>query len=298
MTSSLDLVAQILVTASPFILAGLGGLTSEYAGRLNIGLEGMMLGGAFTAVAFAKLGAGMVAAIAAGAAAGIVCGIVLAAVNIRGGANIFIAGLAINLLVAGLVSFAGSWLFGTRSVIALGPESLSSRPIVELFFVLLSLLSCAALWLYTSSTRSGLRLRSVAQSSEMLTARGVDTDKIRMLSIVVSGLFAGLAGAQLSLVLGAFVPNQSAGKGWIALVLVFVGAKHPLGITISAIVFSLVGYWATEAQAHAEHPALLVAVPFIAVLAGLVLVQALRIFTTKVKLRRSIAGSSKHQIRP
>lgn len=283
MNDFLIVALQILVTASPFVLAALGGLVSEFAGRLNIGLEGMMLSGAFTALALAKTGLGLVAAIAGGMCAGMIWGAGLAFVGIRGGANVFIAGLAINLLVSGLVGFAGSWLFGTRSVIALGERATEIRAWVDPVFVILSIVVCFALWLFLRSTRAGFRLLTLGSRGEMLVARGIDVDSMRMWAIVVSGALAGLAGAQLSLDLGAFVPNQSAGKGWIALVLIFAGAKKPFGVALAALAFALLGYWSTEAQAKADHPALLVALPFVAVLLGLVVVQSASILIARAR---------------
>lgn len=281
MNQSGDLLHSILIflaQASPILLAALGGLISEYAGLLNIGLEGIMLCGAFAAIWGASLCSsgplGFLFGIVVALVFGLVVGKMMSLVSLRGKANIFIVGLAVNLLAAGLVSIASKALFATRGVI---PWPLSINPMTMRWsFVTFSLLAVWALWFYLRSTRNGLRLRVLGSSQDMLEARGVDTHRLKDRALIASCGLAALAGATLSLQLGAFVPNQSAGKGWIALVLVFVGGRHPLGVFIACLLFVLTENTATAAQAGSDNPALLVGLPFLLVLLALMLVQGIR----------------------
>jgi len=95
-------------------------------------------------------------------------------------------------------------------------------------------------------------------------------------ALILSSILACLAGAALSLQLGAFVPNQSAGKGWIALVLVFVGGRNPVGVLAACLLFVMTENFASAAQAGSANPTLLVGLPFVLVLVALIAVQVLR----------------------
>lgn len=273
-----DNVLSFFGQASPLILAAIGGLISEYAGLLNIGLEGIMLLGAFSGIVGASIcpdpALGFVIGLIIAAIVGYCIGHLMGLVNIRGKANIFIVGLSINLLAAGLVAIAGKAIFSSQGVIiwahALNPAT------VRLLLVILSLLVVWILWFFLRSTRFGLRLRVLGNNEDMLLARGVATQQMKGRALVLSAVMAAVAGAALSLQLGAFVPNQSAGKGWIALVLVFVGGRNPLGIAAACLLFVLTENAASAAQAGSNNPALLVGLPFLLVLLALMLVQAIR----------------------
>lgn len=268
----------LLAQASPLVLAALGGLLSEYAGALNIGLEGIMLGGAFVAVAcpllvplgWAAAGAGIVLA----AATGWLWGTLMAQASLRWRANVFIVGLAVNLLAAGLVTLAGKLVFGNQSLLVwtgAWPPDLGRA-----LFAGLALAATAGVWATLRLSRTGLRLRVLGSDEDMLLARGIDTVRLKRRALQASGALAGLAGAALSLGLGSYVPNMSAGKGWIALVLIFVGMRHPLGTAAACVAFALAEDLALGAQGQTAAPALLVGLPYALVLAALVAAQGLR----------------------
>jgi len=271
-------ILSFLGQASPLIIAALGGLISEYAGLLNIGLEGIMLLGAFSAIAGARLSTdpmvGLVLGLAFASTAGYGAGSLMAAVSLRGKANIFIVGLSFNLLASGLVAVMGKALFASQGVIVWG-EAVSPVE-TRVILVTVALVVVWLLWFFMRSTRAGLRLRVLGQNEDMLLARGVATGIMKSRALVLSSVLAALAGAALSLQLGAFVPNQSAGKGWIALVLVFVGGRNPLGIVAACLLFILTENMASGAQAGSSNPALLVGLPFLLVLLALMIVQAIR----------------------
>ncbi len=267
---------SFLVTVGPLILAALGGLLSEWAGLLNIGLEGFMLLGAFLAVAGAHACGNWLLGLCLGFSLALFGGLLLGglmtwtAIDRR--ANIFIVGLAINLLASSLVSFGGSWLFQSRSVVALAENQLVPTWIIAILGGVGSIAMAVLLWWFSRSTRTGLRLRVLGSDAPMLVARGIDTQGLSRSAILFSAVFASLSGALLSLQLGAFVPNQSAGKGWIALVLVFVGGRHPLGIALACAAYVILEQVSVKAQAGLQHPALLVGLPFLLVFGGLLLV--------------------------
>jgi simple sugar transport system permease protein len=267
----------LLSLAGPLMLAALGGLVSEYAGLLNIGLEGFMLLGAFAAVAGAQgapsWGFGLAAGLSAAAAAGLALGGLMAWSVVRRRANVFIIGLAVNMIASSLVSFAGSWLFHTRSVVRLAPALVAPAFPMSLAAGLAGLAALGLFWWHRGNTVSGLRLRVLGSETAMLAARGIGTDRLKAGALLVSAVLAALAGALLSLRLGAFVPNQSSGLGWIALVLVFIGGRHPGGIIAACLGFVVLEQISLSAQAGQEHPALLVGLPYLLVFGALLAVR-------------------------
>ncbi len=277
----------ILASAGPLILVALGGLVSEYAGLLNIGLEGFMLMGAFLAMVGAHFaaswGAGIFWGLSLTILGALLMGGLLAYVVTRRSANIFIAGLAINLLATSLVSLGGSVIFHTRSVFTLPTPVLVPATISTGLAGVSGLGLVLFFWWFRGATIQGLRFRILGSDTAMLKARGVDTDQLKFIALLVSALLASLSGALLSINLGAFVPNQSAGKGWIALVLVFVGGRHPAGVGIACLGFVVLEQLSLAAQAGQAHPALLVGLPYLLVLGVFLFVQIVRRFRRSVQ---------------
>jgi simple sugar transport system permease protein len=191
-------------------------------------------------------------------------------------ANVFVAGLAVNLLAGGLSVVLSSRLFGKRGVVtlpdlqALPVLRLTSIPILaDLFsghspyvYASLLLLALSALILY--QTPFGFRLRSCAAgatsggannggadeggNADALVSLGLRPGVYRFAAHLIAGFCCGIGGSSLSLGLGAFVPNISAGKGWIALVVIFLGHRKPLGLLGAAFIFGLAEAFSNYAQ--------------------------------------------------
>ncbi|MFW6329126.1 MAG: ABC transporter permease subunit, partial [Alkalispirochaetaceae bacterium] len=113
------MISQALHVLTPVVLAGLGGLFSALAGVLNIGLEGMILAGAFASIVTLHLSGSYLLAILAAASAGVALALIVTLSAIRLRANIFLTGLGVNLLAAGVIPFASSALFGVKGVLRL-----------------------------------------------------------------------------------------------------------------------------------------------------------------------------------
>jgi simple sugar transport system permease protein len=173
---------------------------------------------------------------------------------------VFVAGLAVNLLAGGLSVVLSFHLFGKRGVVNLpGLPPLptlrfTSIPILaDLFsdhspyvYAALLVLLASAVILY--QTPFGFRLRSCDGHADALVSLGLNPDTYRFAAYLISGFCCGLGGSCLSLGLGAFVPNISAGKGWIALVVIFLGNRKPLGLLGAAFVFGLAEAFSNYAQ--------------------------------------------------
>ena len=237
--------------AIPIMLAALGGVFAERSGVLNIGLEGMMLVGAFTGFAAAYASGHLVVGVAAAVLAGIATGLVLGLYTITLGANQVVVGIALNLLAAGATSFFYRLAFGTGTAsprvdafVALDLGSLADIPVVgpllfrqdALAYVALALVFIA--WFGLAKTRFGLDIRAVGEHPAAAETLGLNVARIRFLAIGISGGLAGLGGAFLSLsATGVFIDGMTAGRGYIALAILILGRRHPLGVLVAALLF-------------------------------------------------------------
>jgi simple sugar transport system permease protein len=296
-------IHSVIDMSAPFLIAALGGLFTERAGVLNIALEGLMLIGAFTAAMVAGTSGSITAAVAAAAAASALIAFLFAAGSLRMQANIFITGLAVNLFAGGLTALVSVLLFDTKGVVEFAdfPELASlSLPLISRIpvigaafsdhspFVYLSWLMVPAAAVVLHRTPFGLRVRTAGLGPQTLYARGVSSDRIRERTIVLSGIACGIAGASLSLELGSYVPHITAGRGWIALVAIYLGGKRPAGILPVALLFAAAEYVSYTAQGIQAVPSsLLLGFPFLITFLGMVVYS--------VYQHRRSTGSSKVQ---
>ncbi|MEM6353573.1 MAG: ABC transporter permease [Cyanobacteria bacterium P01_D01_bin.14] len=248
-----DFLAACLRLTVPLAFAALGGLLSERSGILNIGLEGMMLTGAFTSAAVA-LGIGepwVAIAIACIVSAG--AGLLHAYLCVSLRVNQLVSGLAINLTAAGLTTYGARLLFDTGTVELPGIEPvripiLADIPLLGvlfsqdvLFYLLMVLLPLTTYGLF--HTRWGLSLRAVGNVPQAADTAGVSVIRVRYASVILCGGLCGLAGAYLALVhVGFFTENMSAGKGFIALAALIFGRWHSVSTFFACLLFG-----ATEA---------------------------------------------------
>jgi simple sugar transport system permease protein len=273
MTPSFPVLHSAVSIMTPLLLAALGGLFTEVSGMLNIALEGLLLTGAFAAVAAAHYTGSLVLGLAAAVLASLLLSAVLAWVTLNLKSNVFITGLASNLFAAGITVVLSQRLFLTRGVVAPAALPRFSRPSLPLlgdipvisdilsghsYLVYLSWALLIFAWLVLYRTPFGFRLRACDKHSRALVSLGLKPDAYRFTAFLVSGFTCGLGGAFLSLNLGVFVPNMSSGKGWIALVVIFLGGRKPLGILFAAFVFGL-----TEAFSNYSQGILNIPVDFI-----------------------------------
>ncbi|TVQ37814.1 MAG: ABC transporter permease [Spirochaetaceae bacterium] len=277
---------------TPILLAALGGLFAERAGVLNIALEGLILTGAFAGILIAAATASLLVGMLAGAAAGGLLAVVFAFFSIRLRANIFITGLAVNLLAAGGIPFVSTWMFGTKGVLRFpqlqrmprllegvtsGINAVDSLLFGHSVTVYLAWLLTALAFVVLYRTPFGLRLRALGAREESVVLAGVDATAYRRLAIVISGIAAGLGGAAISLRLGVYLPNISAGRGWIALVAIYLGYRHPFGILMAALLFGFTESLAGAAQGLLAIPGtVLLGLPYAITVVAMIVYSALR----------------------
>lgn len=298
---SIPLLHNSVGIMTPFLLAGIGGLMTELAGMLNIALEGLILIGAFSSVVCAAWTGSLFAGILLGLGITVLFSALFGAVTLYLRANLFITGLATNLLAGGLTTVLSHYLFGTKGVLlfqevaslpVLSIDRLNSIPVLGDILLGHSVLVYAG-WLAVilSSiviyrTPFGYRLRGTGSNPEALIAAGLNPNRYRMISILISGLACGLAGAVLTLSLGAYVPNISAGRGWIALVLIYLGGKTPFGVFAAAFIFGLAESFSNYAQGFLDIPAdFILAFPYLITVTAMVIVSVVQYNRTRPQKR-------------
>jgi simple sugar transport system permease protein len=245
---------QTVVYAAPLILAACGELLIERSGILNIGIEGMMLVGAavgfIVAVQAGSVGPGIVAAMGAGG----VMALVLAyySVDLRG--SQVTVGLGLFVLGIGLSSLLYRVVFGVRltppRVATLPPVAISGLadvPVVgpilfkQNVMVYAALLLVPAVHLFLFKTPLGLRLRAAGENPRAVDTLGIDVFVLRRAATVAGGFLIGAAGAYLPIALtGTFNDNMTAGRGWLALMLVIFGRWRPAWALLGALLFACV----------------------------------------------------------
>lgn len=271
-------------TATPLALAALGEVVVERAGIINIGLEGVILSGAFGALVGAtRFG------VAGGYAASLACGVALAlvfavfAVLLR--ADQIISGMAVTLLAVGLTGTLYRALYGATgaalSIPTTGPKSVPGLAAIPLIgpgffhqpvvtYVAYALVPIVWWWMYR--THAGLALRGIGESPEAAEAAGIRVQRVRLAAIIFGGAAGGLAGGTLVLAqAGTFAEGMSAGRGFIAIAIVVLGRWHPVGIAIAALVFGAASalQFVLQALGLALPYQLFLALPYVLTLAAL-----------------------------
>jgi ABC-type uncharacterized transport system permease subunit len=260
-----------LIAAVPIALAGLGGLWSERAGVVNIGLEGMMILGTYGAGYFGAL-YGPWAGVLGAAALGAVGGLIHAVATVLFGVDHIISGVAINIIALGATQFLAvqtfanmegggqtqSPLLGDVGTISFPPlsDALGTVERGDVFFVSdvaallralvtdLSLLVVVALTLFVVTyyllwrTAFGLRLRSCGESPAAAETLGVNVYRYKFLAVLTSGALAGLAGGFLALVASSnYRDGQTGGRGYIGLAAMIFGNWRPGGLLMGSGLF-------------------------------------------------------------
>lgn len=254
-------LAGAIRLATPIALAALGETIVERSGTINLGIDGMMIAGAFAAILAAGL-AGWGAGLAAAMLVGALFGLAAATAILRGGANQIVVGIAISLLAAGTATyFYQLWdsLGLSRSAIDLVPTlgfgALASLPLVGpilsgqswLTWAMLALALLTLLLLRRS--RWGLVLKAVGDEPAAAAQRGIDVIGVRTLALAVGGALAGLGGAAITVgYLGAYTDGLVAGRGYVALAVVIIGRWSPVGAVAGALLFSFFDSLALQAQ--------------------------------------------------
>lgn len=295
------LLAALPRFVAPVLLAALGGALCQRSGVVNIALEGMMLAGAFAAVCGSYLlgsaGFGVLLALLVGLA----LGALFAWLHVWRRGDAIVVAIGLNLLAAGASVFLLRLLFQRQGVlddpriVGIAPLDLPLLQPLPLLgtllhgqspLFLLALLLSLALALLLARHRWGLRLDAAGEHPQALASLGVAPELLRTQALLGCGALCGLAGAQLSLAnVTLFVENMSAGRGWIALVLVLLTQGRPLPLLACAFLFAAINQLGVNGQSLGWPQQLSDALPYVVTLIGLAWISWLR-------LRRQRAGKT------
>lgn len=292
----MDVLAQIftattlfvvLMKVAPLLLAALGGAFTQQGNILNIGLEGMMLIGAFTSIAVGSATGSALVGVLAAVGAGLVFALIYAFASLWLKADFIVVGIGINLLAAGLSVFLLQVLYGNPGAtppsasirlprIDLGPVAdipllggaiSGQTAIVWIAFLCVPL---ASLVLYR--TKFGVHLRAVGEDEAAAEAAGIGVRKVKFQSILISGLLCGLAGAQLAMAtLGVFAANMTAGRGFIAVAALTFGLAKPVRTMVAAFIFGAADAIADQLGIAGFNSNLALMTPYIITIIALVL---------------------------
>lgn len=241
----ITILISTITLATPYILAALGGLTSERSGIVNLCLEGkMLIAACVTALAAdafqnAWLGVGF------GVGSAILVSLLHWLLTQKFAIDHIISGMAINLLAIG----GSNYLFGAFA----NRDSESGIPILPTFvvklgslgnftvsiYLILAFLLPIAAYFYIKGTRGGLRLFAVGNDPDKARLMGVRPLKVRLIALIATGVFTGLAGAQIISNVGRFTDNMTAGRGYIALAALILGGWRPIPTLVACIAFAL-----------------------------------------------------------
>lgn len=247
--------------ATPYLFAALGEMMAQRSGVLNLGVEGIMLMGAFAGYyVLVESGSGWLGLVAA-CFVGALMGLLMAFVSVTLKAEQGISGIGLYLFGLGVSSLLFKMLLGSvegvtgfsnlhfcaanlgvdsdfclYSIPVLGPILFDHSIVVYLAFAFVPLL-----WWVLQRTTWGLAIRAVGQNPAAADSLGVSVTRVRYATVTFGGLMAGLAGASLSMALvGNFQEGMTAGKGFIAVALVYFGGWTPMGVLAGAMLFSTV----------------------------------------------------------
>lgn len=258
---SLNLTGMLvssLVRATPIALAALSGLYSERSGVVNIGIEGMMLVGAFSSVVFASLTGSLLVGVIAGIITGALLGLLHAVLSIRYLVNQIISGTGIIIFALGITSYLqrsvlnnfpdlnspGSVISafpipGLWRIPVIGPVLFNQSPII---YTLIALIIFTRILM--NSTRWGLHIRSVGEHPKAADTLGINVFKIRYICVTISGAIAGLAGSYMSIgAAGRFNEGMTAGKGFLGLAAMIFGNWNSGGAFLGSLIFGFFDSW-------------------------------------------------------
>ena len=234
----LSIIGTTLMYSTPLIFAALGGVISERAGVVNIGIEGMMTVGAFAGAAVGySTNNPWLGFLAAGLAGGLLA-LLHAIASVSFKADQTISGIALNLIGPGIAIFFCRLFFDktmTDPVQNKLPKLFGSIDITVLIALILTVL----LYFILYKTKWGLRIRAVGEHPAAADTLGVNVSKIRYLCVILSGVLAGFGGAAMTLaVISQYSPTAISGQGFIALAAVIFGKWTPYGAYGACLLFA------------------------------------------------------------
>ena len=242
--SVIAFLLQTIRIAIPYLLAAAGGVMSERVGIIALGLEGLMLAGAFGAALGSYYGGSPWLGLLGALAAGLVVTSVLAVATLRFRANQVVVGVALNLLVVGCTRFFLRLVFDSASnsprVPGFGGDVAGNAMLASFAnpVVWIGLFALPALAWLLYKTPFGLRARAVGEKPEAAATLGVAVIPLRFKGLLIAGSLASLGGAYLALDQHQFTDSMTSGRGFIALAAVIFGRWEPMRVAVACLLFA------------------------------------------------------------
>ncbi|KRW93200.1 ABC transporter permease [Paracoccus sp. MKU1] len=271
MIDPLSVFILLLGAATPILFAGLGELVVERAGVLNLGVEGMMIGGALAGFAVAHASGSTALGFLAAAIAGAALSMIFAVLTQFLLSNQVATGLALTLFGLGLTAMFGKPYEGMKAP-AMMPGPLGLNWMIWLGIALVPLV-----WWFLARAQPGLILRAVGENHDAAHGLGYPVRRVRILAIGFGGALAGMGGAYISIAtVLQWTEGMTAGAGWIALAIVVFAQWNPWGVLAGAWLFGGVTVLQLRLQAAgvAVPVQLLSMAPYLATIIVLVLISA------------------------
>ncbi len=250
---NMGLLQNTLRTSTPVILCAMGGLLTEQAGIMNIGMDGMIVAGAFVAVAASYFLASATMGVLMAVLCGIVIGLFFALFVVKLKSDEFIIGMALNTFAGALTVYLLRSIFDVKGTFS--DEGIHSLPTVHLdflekipfigtllnnnsLFVYISWIMVLLTWFFLYRTPYGFWLRASGEHPESLETAGINPKKMKLLASVLCGVMCGFAGAHLSLgYLTMFTEGMHNSRGFTAFACVIFGMANPPKVFFAAILF-------------------------------------------------------------
>ena len=294
-------IAATISLTTPVLFAALGETVAERTGTIDVGLEGMMLAGAFFGFLVSWQTGSPWLGVAGGLAAGAVLGALMAVLTIEARADQIVTGIGLNILALGVTSFVFGQIFAHRGQVILSGMSPVGIPGLDdlggvgkaLFhqppLTYVAYLLVPALWFLLYRTSAGLAIRGAGELPEAVETAGISVQAVRWAGVLTAGALAGVGGAYLSVVsLGLFVQGMSAGRGFIALAAVIFGRWRPFSVLGACLLFGGADALQLRLQAEQSIPRevwiVLAAIPLLALAYSLVRGRVSRIRPSSVLL--------------
>lgn len=259
--NSLNLTGMLVssvISATPIALAALSGIYSERSGVVNIGIEGMILMGAFISVVVASVTHSLIFGFLTGILGGMLLGALHAVLSIRYRINQIISGTGIIILSLGITNYFYRAFLNPNPALnnsgpalaslpipllwripVIGPILFNQSPVIYIMFLLILFTH-----FFYRYTKWGLRIRAVGENPKAADTLGINVFRLRYISVLVSGAIAGFGGAYMSIgQIGFFQESMSAGKGFLGLAAMIFGNWNPGGAFLGSVIFGFFDSW-------------------------------------------------------
>ncbi len=303
---NVSLIYATFRASTPIIYAALCAAITQQANILNIGTEGIMLVGAFTAVAVSYFTGSWILGVAAAMGGGAVIAMIMAVGHIKYDSEICAIGMGINLFAIAITKFLMQVLFntnGTFSDPAIVPIPTVHLPFLEHIPVLNELLNdwCFTEWFVIIfiiilqflfyKTVWGLRLRAVGQFPMAAQTAGINVNAVKYQAMLISGLIGGLAGAHLSLGYSTqFVENMTNNRGFMGVAAMYFGGANPVLTAVGCLLFGFSDSVGARLQAYGFPAQFVLMTPYLVTVIVLAVSMAIKLGAVKKKQSSLVTG--------